>query len=187
MPRRKLVLIRHAQPQVMPGTPASRWELSAAGRESCQNLADQLKPYLPATLVSSQEPKARQTAGLIGRALGLGVESAAGLQEHARENIPFFSNRADFLTSVVRMLKNPDNQVLGEETASRALARFDRAVRRAAERWPGKNLLISTHGTVLALFVAHYNPVPIVEFWRNLKMPDHVPLSFPDFRLLSSD
>ncbi len=184
MSGRTLVLIRHARPQIQPGIPASRWELSNQGRRRCRVLAGKLEPYLPAAIVSSTEPKAYQTAEIVGRTLGIPYTPAPGLQEHAREKIPYYSDREDFRKAVVGLIENPDELVFGEETAAQALRRFEGAVRKAVRQQPDINLFIASHGTVMALFVARHNPISPVEFWTRLKMPDMVPLQFPDFRLL---
>jgi broad specificity phosphatase PhoE len=180
---RKLVLIRHAQSKPQAGRPASQWRLTQKGLADCALLADRLQPYLPATLVSSLEPKATQTAEAVAGYLGLEIQTAPGLQEHARQKTPFFDSSETFIEAVERMFRQPDELVLGEETASQAQDRFDRAARRVVAAHPNGNIWIFTHGTVLTLFVGRYNPISMVDFWRGLEMPDVVPLSFPGFRL----
>src|SRR5689334_5800556 len=85
---RKLILIKHASPLVIPGTPPEKWKLSDKGRESCAPLAEALRPHALAAIVASEEPKARETAELVAAQLDVPVETAPGLHEHDRSNVP---------------------------------------------------------------------------------------------------
>src|SRR2546421_10994439 len=77
---RKLVLIKHAAPEVDPDVPAERWHLSEKGRASCTPLAASLASHSPRVIVSSEEPKASETARLVAKELGVACETAPGLQ-----------------------------------------------------------------------------------------------------------
>src|SRR4030095_2866675 len=55
---RKLLLVKHAVPDIIPTLPSHAWHLSTDGQQRCLPLARLLAPYCPATIVSSQEPKA---------------------------------------------------------------------------------------------------------------------------------
>ena len=43
--------------------------------------------------------------------------------------------------------------------------------------------MVVSHGTVMALFVARYNPIDSYRFWKQLKMPAMIALDLPDFRI----
>src|SRR5262245_16644749 len=179
----KLILIRHSRPQIDPGSPASRWSLSAAGRERCMALAPRLAAYEPAAIVASREPKASETGSIAATTLGIQFETADGLHEHRREHVGFIPNEA-FEATVAALFERPDELVMGEETGNEARERFERAVRAALDRHPGRNVAIVTHGTVMTLFVAKHAGVAPLPFWKSLKMPALVILSLPDLELL---
>ena len=80
----RLILVRHSQVATDPAVPAKQWRLSQTGRDLCVPLAKALRPYTPEILLSSDEPKAIDTANLIAHQLGLTVHIAAGLDEHRR-------------------------------------------------------------------------------------------------------
>ena len=61
----KLILIKHASPQVETAVPSHEWKLSPAGREKAAALAERLRPDAPGAIVSSVEPKAIETARII--------------------------------------------------------------------------------------------------------------------------
>jgi len=47
-------------------------------------------------IFSSSEPKAIETAEIIGNGLSLPVEIQPGLHEHDRSNVPFAKSKGDF-------------------------------------------------------------------------------------------
>ena len=92
------ILIRHAAPLVEPRVPSSEWRLSHEGREGAESLASTLEKYSPASLASSPEPKALETATIIGAHLGLDVSVRNDLAEH-RRSVGFLP-QAEFHTSI---------------------------------------------------------------------------------------
>lgn len=180
---RTLLLIRHSLPAIVPGTPAAAWRLSAAGRRRCAPLAHALAHYQPAVAVSSMEPKARETAELVAAALSLPVEMADGLHEHARRTVGYFGSRTEFEARVAEFFARPDALVLGEETATQARDRFERAVAGVVAAHPAGNVAIVTHGTVLTLFAAAHAAVEPLAFWRRLGLPCCVAFSLPGYHL----
>src|SRR5205809_6890676 len=104
---RKLVLIKHASPLVIPGTAPEEWKLSDKGKESCGPLAEALREHAPAVIVASEEPKAEQTAQLVGERLGIPVETAPGLHEHDRSNVPHMRS-GEFISHMEMFFRNRD-------------------------------------------------------------------------------
>jgi broad specificity phosphatase PhoE len=123
----KLILIKHASPYVIPGTPPERWRLSDKGIESCGPLAERLRPHAPGVVVTSSEPKAAQTGQLVADQLNVPVEEADGLQEHDRSNVPHMRS-GEFISHVELFFRRPRELILGRETAEQAAARFNAAV-----------------------------------------------------------
>jgi broad specificity phosphatase PhoE len=181
---RFLLLIRHAAPQIVPGAPARDWRLSDDGRRGCELLAGRVAPYAPSLIVSSVEPKARETADLLGAQLGVPVETAPGLHEHERDNVGYLG-REQFEAALAAFFARPDELVLGRETAAQALARFSRAMDELLAAHPTGTLAVVTHGTVLSLFVAARVGIESLPFWRGLALPDLVVLSLPGFDLFA--
>src|SRR5436190_12024140 len=90
---RKMILIKHAAPEVVPDVPSERWRLSEAGRQRCAPLAEAIRPHAPGLIVSSLEPKAAETGELVAARLGVAFETAEGLHEHDRSNVPHLRSR----------------------------------------------------------------------------------------------
>jgi broad specificity phosphatase PhoE len=181
---RRLILIKHAEPEIMPDVPANQWHLSLAGRARCRLLAQDVAPYAPTHIVASTEPKAGETAELIGAALDLPWTSMQGLHEHDRSTAPFLG-ADEFETTVARFFAEPDRLVFGSETAEEARTRFDTAMAGVLRRYPEGNIAVVAHGTVITLFVAQANPIDAFAFWRRLGLPSMVVLALPELRLLT--
>lgn len=179
-----LILVRHSQSQMDPEQPARYWGLTAEGRLRCQVLAEALRPYQPQRIVSSREPKALETGQLLAQALRLPWTMAAGLHEHEREHLPFLDTQT-FLARVADLFVRPTELVLGEETARQAEGRFTQAVTAALARYPDECLAITTHGTVLSLFVARLCGLDGYKLWQWLEMPAFVVLTYPQGELLA--
>lgn len=177
--RRRLILVRHSTPEARREAPAREWRLSEEGRRRAEGLAARLAlDGLPAAIVSSTEPKAAETAALLARTLGVTYETAAGLHEHDRSTVGWLGGER-FEAAVTALFRQPEELVLGRETAVEALARVERATAEALRRHPRGDVVIVTHGTVMTLLVAATNPIDAVAFWRGLEMPDSVVLALP--------
>src|SRR5436190_5716489 len=122
-----LILIKHARPMVDPSVSAEQWRLSDEGREKCRPLADALRTYDFPEIISSTEPKAVETARILGQALAKPTSTADGLEEHDRRNVPHMESR-DFISLVALFFRDPDRLVLGDESADEACGRFAAAV-----------------------------------------------------------
>src|SRR5690242_3605704 len=124
---RKLILIKHCPPEVLPEVPSERWHLSGKGKALCLPLADALKPHAPALVVSSEEPKAAETAQAVAERLKLPWRTATGLHEHDRSNVPHMRS-GEFISMMELLFRKPRERVLGRETADEARDRFEDAV-----------------------------------------------------------
>lgn len=168
--------VRHGPTQMQEGIPPARWRLSAEGEQAVEGFARRLTHYLAASscpsphVFSSPEPKALQTASPISTYLGCQTIVLSGLEEHHRPDPARLSDPWE--TKITQLFTHPDELVLGTETARRAYERFRDAVNNALARCRGRNLIIVSHGTVLALFLADGDPERALHIWKSLRMPD---------------
>ncbi|MDE2991099.1 MAG: histidine phosphatase family protein [Chloroflexota bacterium] len=179
---RKLVLVRHSQPEIEPGVPAAKWKLSDLGRRRAESLAAGLRHYRANAIWSSREPKAKETAQLIGHALGLPFRVTDGLEEHHRRNVPFFQSTQEFERAVEEFLSQPCRLVLGSETATQARDRVTTAIEAVLEG-DNQDAIVVTHGTVMALYLARIANVEPMSFWRELETPCFVDVEIPQMRV----
>jgi broad specificity phosphatase PhoE len=184
--KRKLVLVRHSLPEIVPGVPASQWHLSNEGRQRCTQLAERLSTYSLDLIVASQEPKAIETGQIVADILGIPGETAAGLHEHARHNVEFSFDRRQFQAKVAGVFEHPRKRVFGNESADEAHSRFAQAIANVLGKHCDRNLAVVSHGTVMALFVARATGLDPIRFWKRLGLPSFAVLSLPDYDLLET-
>lgn len=178
-----LILIRHSQSQPVTGTDAQRWPLSEEGKRAAAAIAPRIAPYNPATVFSSYERKAVQTAQIVAGGLDVTYVLWPGLHEHDRTAIPFY-DRATFLQLVHDFFAKPDELIFGLETASGALARFQAALDDLLAAYPSRTIAAVSHGTVLTLFLAHRAGADPFDFWERLGMPAYAVLRRPGLELV---
>lgn len=181
-----LLLIRHSLPTIEPDRPAKQWRLSEEGRERCSLLSERVASYSPSSLFSSLEPKALETAEMIGSRLNLSTVPVHDLHEHDREHVPLLS-RAEIQSLIKSFFNDQDTLVFGEETAQQAMERFTQAVDGIVTTQQNGNLAIVTHGTVITLLVSAHNGIDPYCFWQRLALPDMVVLELPHYRLVADE
>src|SRR2546421_12812091 len=179
---RKLILVKHASPLVIPGTPPEQWNLSDKGKESCVALADALREHAPTVFVSSEEPKAQETAQIVASRLSAPFEVAPNLHEHDRSNVPHMRS-GEFISHMEVFFRKRDERVLGRETAREADDRFAAAVDDVLAEHPQGNVAIVAHGTVIALFLCRHGGKKPFELWREMGLPSFAVMSLPDFQI----
>ena len=172
-----------------PHVPAAEWRLSAEGRLGAESLAAELGKFSPTTLASSPEPKAVETATIIGECLGLSVCVRQGLREHRRS--AGFLPTAEFHANIRAVLANPSDVVFGDESADVVAARIEaeilRELRRAlssANTDTRGDALLVTHGTAIACFLRKRCAVDAFAIWKSFALPSFVALEAADFDIV---
>lgn len=178
---RRLILVKHALPEIRRERPAAEWPLSEAGRAAAVQLARRVVFEGVTRVFTSHEPKAAGTARALAAVWGLEVEEVPGLHEHERPEAHWMS-REEFDGRVRELFARPGERVFGMESADEARRRFTMALMRLVTRAPGDAVVVS-HGTVITLFVAGAAGVEPFSFWRGLGMPCAVTLSMPELAL----
>lgn len=162
-----LILVRHGRPVIDPDIPPPQWGLCPEGRDAVAALAEKLTGFGIKAAISSPEPKALQTAEIIGQRLGLAVEVEHGLGEHKRPQASF-GTEAEFQAKIATIFANPHAPAPGGESAEQARERLAAALARHKTR----PLLAVTHGTVLSYYVAKLANCDAHDLWRSLRTPD---------------
>jgi broad specificity phosphatase PhoE len=176
----KLLLVKHAPPEIAPQVVSHRLVLSEEGRHRCAWLAEELNGQGITRLYSSLEPKALETAALVAVRLGLALEPRSNLHESDRTGLGFVSQ--DELQGRLReFFEKPDQSVIGGETADSAFERFSGAISNILSEGHRQPLAIVTHGVVLSLFVARQNAIPPFDLWARLALPSYVVLDATSF------
>ena len=182
-----MILVRHSVPAVVPGVDAAEWRLSDEGRTRAAELAEKLAVYGPSRIVTSDEPKAGETAAIIAVRLGdVPVVSDPALREHDRRGAPYFADERAFQATMARFFAAPKELIFGRETAAEARARFTAAVSRIiAQAGDACDIMVVTHGTVMALYLASVSGGDAYALWRGQTLPCYAALALPDLRLVA--
>ena len=181
-----LILVKHSLPEIVENVPASEWKLSAEGRLRCKNLAERLAKYRPEQVVSSVEPKARETAEILAGELGLAANEFEGLHEHDRNNVGYLSSDK-FQETVREFFARPDVLVFGNETAKQAYIRFRKAIHSILSQSPNKTIVVVAHGTVISLFVSRYIGISDFSLWNEFGLPSFVVLDMQSNVLIEKE
>jgi len=182
---RKLILVRHSNSKLDPDIPPHEWGLTDHGAARCIPLAEILSKHKPGIIITSVEPKARQTGEIIAKTLGTPCLTAANLHEHEREVGGILSKDA-FCALIADLFAIPDVLIFGLETARDALDRFSEAVGSVMADYPGRNVAIVTHGTVMSLYYGSISGDNSFNFWRQLGLPSFYTVSWPECVVLST-
>jgi broad specificity phosphatase PhoE len=164
----RLILIRHAMPEVDPAVPAGQWHLGAGGRAA----ARALRPLVsgPADHVASTEPKAQQTLQeLAGRPV---VEADARFAEVRRPRV--WSDGDSYRARAHDYVRG--RRLDGWEPHEDVVARFEAAVvhHAATAAARGRTLVVGTHGLAATLWLAGRFPLAPdpAGFWQSLRFPE---------------
>lgn len=177
-----MILIRHAAPDIDPEVPSTRWRLSPAGRATSRLLADRLRDFEIATIVTSVESKAKETGEIIADELGVPCQVRQDLQENDRRGLEVVDEDA-YQMLIAQVFAQPELAVTGGESGQEASNRFHRAVVDALDESPGETIAVVAHGVVMSLFVSRFNSIDTFEFWSSLGLPVAVVLDRDGFEL----
>ena len=165
----KLLLVRHAHAG---WSPDENRPLSAAGLQEAQKLADTLSLHAIGAVYSSPLRRALQTVQPVAQRLGLDVV----IEPDFRERVLGDFSGLSFEEAVRRTWSDFHFAFPGGESNAAAQDRAVRAVQSLAVRAPAAQVVVGTHGNLLALILNHYDSAIGYDFWRQLKMPDVVEL-----------
>lgn len=179
-----LILVKHSMPEIQKDVPAREWALSDEGIVRASRLAERLSSYKPQILVSSPEPKALETAGMIARKHQLSIHVVHELHEHKRDNVPYFSKEV-FDKALREFFTVPDKQVFGNESADEAYERFSKAVHSILDIYKDKTIVAVSHGTVISLFVSRLTGMSDFSLWKELGLPGFIVLEIQSRRVIN--
>lgn len=168
MGRVPVTYVRHAMAVQVEGVHPTEWALDSKGKGEAEALARRLEvePVIGA-LVSSDEPKAEQTAREIGAVWGAAVSLDPRLREAVR---PWIG--PGYRAVAHRYLRGelPDGWEPHADVEKRMAAAVDDAVERAG----GDQVVVVAHGLCLALHLGHrLGPrFDRESFWSALAFPD---------------
>lgn len=155
------VYITHPQVKIDPNVPVPQWGLSDIGNARARTTATQPWAATLTRIISSDETKAIETAGLIANAAAIPVEIIDGMHENDRSATGFLPPPA-FEAAADWFFAHPTESFRGWERAVDAQARIVRAIQAALHGHdPQKPIAFICHGGVGTLLKCHLMGRPI--------------------------
>jgi broad specificity phosphatase PhoE len=157
--------------------------LSRAGVSAAQLVANRLASEPIVAIYSSPSRRSIETVTPLANRLGLVPELVQDLRERELPAVP----PADFDQLVLDAWRCPENAPPGGESNVEAQARGVSVLRTILMRHLGGQVLVATHGNLLALLLNGMDSTFGYDFWRRLSFPDVYRLAFDDARLVGVD
>lgn len=166
-----VILVRHAMPAIERGVASTLWRLGESALEDCVLLAHALPETLAPKVFASNQPKVIQTAGVIALRRGLEVVEDARLREVEQNHAWLEDYRA---AAMDYLRKGPNGESAGWEPRDAVVERFGAGVAHALEANSGStgDVLVVNHGLAMSLWLASRVEISLVEWWRDLTLPD---------------
>jgi broad specificity phosphatase PhoE len=153
--------ISHPQVEMDPDIPVPQWSLSARGRERAMGFAQAVLVKGLKRIVTSDETKARETAAILGQAMGIEPEVVDGLGKLDRR-VPGYVPAEKFEELADLCFAKPHESAEGWERAIDAQARIAKAVDAVlAKHDPTAPIAFVGHGGVGTLLKSHLAHRPI--------------------------
>ena len=167
-----LFLVRHGRPLVVPGTPASTWELDPAGFDEVWALRDRLPQG--GAWYTSPEPRPAATCQLL-------TEGDVGIVEGLREQVRGAAWVGDLEATVRRAFAVPDEPAHdGWEPLAATRARLAAAITPIWQVHASEDVVLVGHATAWTLLAAILTGTePDLDRWARLGMPDVITLPEP--------
>jgi 2,3-bisphosphoglycerate-dependent phosphoglycerate mutase len=176
--RTTIYLVRHAH---------AEWReddsrpLSSDGAEAAQLVADRLSSRSIVAVYTSPSRRSVETIEPLANRLGLRPEVISDLRERSLPVV-----RPDQFDALVqRAWSSPDKAPHGGESNVQAQGRGVAVVRSVVLRRAGSQVVLATHGNLLALVLNALDPKFGYDFWRRLSFPDIYQLVFTSTKLRS--
>jgi 2,3-bisphosphoglycerate-dependent phosphoglycerate mutase len=164
-----LYLVRHAH---SPWSLDDNRSLSPAGQKAAERVAEVLASRPLTAIHASTERRAHQTVEPLAMQTGLPIQPEDGLRERRLMDV----ETADFRAAVKRTWDEPDFAFPGGESNATAQRRGLEVVRRILMQHPDGEVVLGTHGNLLALILQQFDPAVGFDFWESLTMPDIIRL-----------
>lgn len=172
-----LYFVRHAHSIYTPdevGRP-----LSQKGFLDAEKVTDILKSEEIDIVLSSPYKRAIQTVEGIANYRDIEIE----IVEDFKERLLTINPVEDFTLAISKVWEDFNFAWDGGESNRIAQNRGVKATFNIINKYRNKNIVVGTHGNIMALIMNHFDNAYDFSFWENLEMPDVYKLSFDRLEL----
>ncbi|MFJ7982749.1 histidine phosphatase family protein [Lysinibacillus xylanilyticus] len=148
--------------------------LSDKGFEDRDRVTKLFKNKIIHTIYSSPYNRAVQTVEGIAQEHKLQINTIDSL----KERILSTENILDFDAAIQQVWSHPNFAFEGGESNAIAMQRAITTLQKIILAHPNDNIVIGTHGNVMALIMQYFDPKYDYSFWKKLSMPDVYQLTF---------
>ena len=170
-PETTIYLIRHAHAEWRDDDTR---ELSNAGRAAAHVVAERLASRPIAAVYTSPSRRSVETVEPLASRMGLRPELVPDLRERELPTVP----PSEFEALVRQAWRLPAEAPRGGESNVQAQVRGLAVVRTVVARHAGSQVVLATHGNLLALVLNALDPGFAYEFWCGLSFPDIYQVAF---------
>ena len=174
----RLYFVRHAHSIYTPDE--LERPLSERGVKDAERVTELLKKESINQVVSSPYRRAVQTVEGIAYLIGKEIEIVNDLRERKLSG----EAMEDFQAAITSVWEDENFSWEGGESNLKAQQRGVSAALHLLEKYPGKNIVVGTHGNIMVLIMNYFASRYDFQFWQNLEMPDIYQLTFKGTDLL---
>ena len=165
-----LYLVRHAHADWVAD---EQRPLSKQGMSDALRVADLLAAKPITALYASPARRAAQTIEPLAARLNKPITTVHDLRERELSRTPV----PNFLEAIQHVWAHPQAALPGGEPNSAAQRRGIAVIEALVHQHPSEQIVVATHGNLLALILQHYDGSVGFAFWQALTMPDVYQLS----------
>lgn len=153
--------------------------LSEKGIKDAERVTRLLSKEVITHVISSPYKRALQTIKGTADHFGFNIIIEEGFRERKLADSPV----NNFEEAILKVWESFEFSFPGGETGHAAQYRGVQALKEALKKYSGGNIVIGTHGNIMALIMNFYDKRYNYEFWKSLNMPDIYKLSFHNEKL----
>ncbi|SET20764.1 histidine phosphatase family protein [Paenibacillus sp. NFR01] len=178
-----IYMIRHGESPRTGGTEQTRG-LSEKGSADAELIGERLAGEGIGIFVSSPYTRAVQTLEPLARLAGKHITTHDDLREQRFSGAVTRMPDAELMPLLNRCYADPDYALPDGESNRACQTRATAVLRDLLAAYPGQKIAIGTHGAVMALMMASYDPRYDLDFMLKASKPDVYRMDFADNQLL---
>lgn len=167
-----LYFVRHAHSTYTPDE--LERPLSFKGYADAEKITKTLEKEHIDYVISSPYKRAIQTVNGIAKLIDREIILMDGFKERVLSEKPV----TDFSKAITKVWEDYTYALEGGESNITAQQRGVNATIQVLERYPGKNIVVGTHGNIMVLIMNYFDKNYDFSFWKELEMPDIYKLTF---------